>query len=188
MLGAGQAQALVVTVNGQNWNVTTFTGSYNSLTSKFQTPINGGVMPWWGNVTVANSFATAINTSLGMGNGNGGNSAGNLAMSLFFATSLTSGGTFCTPNPSCVAFRYWDSRGFVNGSSSMGGIPSGNTIDPSYNSGTGPILWAQADLITDPAPGPRPALGAAAAFGFSRKLRKRINAGTNPASSTYSLS
>jgi hypothetical protein len=37
-------------------------------------------------------------------------------------------------------------------------------------------------------PGPLPALGAAAAFGFSRKLRKRINAGTNPASSTYSLS
>ena len=36
-------------------------------------------------------------------------------------------------------------------------------------------------------PGPLPALGAAAAFGFSRKLRKRIKGGTNAVPSTYSL-
>ena len=59
VLGAGQAQALVVNVNGQNWNVTTFTGSYNANTSKFKTAANGGMMPWWGNLTLANSFALA---------------------------------------------------------------------------------------------------------------------------------
>jgi hypothetical protein len=48
VLGAGQAQAVVVNVNGQNWNVTTFTGSYNDNTSKFNTAANGGIMPWWG--------------------------------------------------------------------------------------------------------------------------------------------
>jgi len=36
-------------------------------------------------------------------------------------------------------------------------------------------------------PGPLPALGAAAAFGFSRKLRKRIKRSPNAVSSTYSL-
>ncbi len=36
-------------------------------------------------------------------------------------------------------------------------------------------------------PGPLPALGAAAAFGFSRKLRKRIKRSTNSVSNGYSL-
>ena len=40
---------------------------------------------------------------------------------------------------------------------------------------------------TAPVPGPLPALGAAAAFGFSRKLRKRIKRSNNAVSSTYSL-
>ena len=38
-----------------------------------------------------------------------------------------------------------------------------------------------------PVPGPLPALGAAAAFGFSRKLRKRIKRSFDDVSSTYSL-
>jgi hypothetical protein len=37
------------------------------------------------------------------------------------------------------------------------------------------------------APGPLPALGAAAAIGFSRKLRKRIKGSANAISSRYSL-
>ncbi|MFM7269843.1 MAG: hypothetical protein ACKOZT_14895 [Cyanobium sp.] len=38
--------------------------------------------------------------------------------------------------------------------------------------------WAQASLCTAPAavPGPLPLFGAGAAFGFSRRLRKRIQA------------
>ena len=51
VLGAGQAQAEVVPVDigqgagPQQWNVTTFTGSYNANTSKFNTAANGGMMP-----------------------------------------------------------------------------------------------------------------------------------------------
>ena len=40
---------------------------------------------------------------------------------------------------------------------------------------------------TTPVPGPLPALGAAAAFSFSRKLRKSIKRSPNAVSSTYSL-
>jgi hypothetical protein len=38
-----------------------------------------------------------------------------------------------------------------------------------------------------PVPGPLPALGAVAAFGFSRKLRKRIRGSANPVSSSYTI-
>jgi hypothetical protein len=64
-LTAGEAQALTVTVGGQQWDVTTFTGSYNDNTGKFKTPNNGGVMPWWGQVTVAAAWADALGWALG---------------------------------------------------------------------------------------------------------------------------
>jgi hypothetical protein len=44
-LSPGSAQAFVVTVGGTQYDVTTFTGSYNSDTNKFETAANGGVMP-----------------------------------------------------------------------------------------------------------------------------------------------
>ena len=156
VLGAGQAQALVVNVNGQNWNVTTFTGSYNANTSKFNTAANGGMMPWWGNLTLANSFALAVGGSLGLPIFDVGGP--------LFGTSTT--GTL-------VQTRLFNSN--TNAIASLNqNFASSSTL-------------AQAELVP-PVPGPLPALGAAAAFGFSRKLRKRINAGANPASSTYSLS
>ena len=46
VMTAGQARAVIVTVGGQDWDVTTFTGAYNDNTAKFQTAANGGVMPW----------------------------------------------------------------------------------------------------------------------------------------------
>jgi hypothetical protein len=67
-LTAGQAQAVVVTVNGQDWDVTTFTGSYDTDTSKFALPSLGGVMPWRGSSDLTNSFASAVSTSLGYPN------------------------------------------------------------------------------------------------------------------------
>jgi hypothetical protein len=65
VLGVGQAQAVVVTVDGQQWNVTTFTGTYNDNASKFNTSANSGVMPWWGSLVVAGQFATAVGDKLG---------------------------------------------------------------------------------------------------------------------------
>jgi len=53
--------------------------------------------------------------------------------------------------------------------------------------GTGPVLAFVVEDEANGAPGPLPALGAAAAFGFSRQLRKRIKRSTTAVSSSYSL-
>ena len=77
VLAAGQAQALGVRVNvgGQDWDVTTFTGGYNSNPanrSKFHMLSAGGVMPWWNDSSLAESFATAVGPSLNAPNFDGG--------------------------------------------------------------------------------------------------------------------
>ena len=45
-LSPGSAQAFVVTVGGLQYDVTTFTGSADANAVKFNTPANGGMMPW----------------------------------------------------------------------------------------------------------------------------------------------
>jgi len=168
-LSAGQAQAVVVSVNGQNWNVTTFTGTFNANTSKFATPANGGVMPWWtgvnGQFSSANSFANAVALSLGLPN------FGDIGGPLFPFSSQP-------PKP-LLAYVQEDGLG---GASTFFGCTNCNPV------GRDEIAtWAQAELVPAPAPGPLPVFGAAAAFGFSRKLRQRIKAGSNSVSSSYSL-
>ena len=147
-LAAGQAQAYVVTVGGVQYDVTTFTGTYNAYTSKFATPANGGVMPWWGGTySNASDFATAVGTNLGMGNTYVAETQGP-----WFAYANGNASAWCTvgcgPNPT-VSYVSW----MTNTSAT----------------------YAQATLYTPaPVPAPLPLFGAAAAFGFSRQLRKRI--------------
>jgi hypothetical protein len=59
ILATGQAQAVVVNVGGQNWDVTTFTGTYEANSVKFAPPPPPapGVMPWWGSQSLASHFA-----------------------------------------------------------------------------------------------------------------------------------
>jgi len=145
-LAAGQAQALVVTVGGQNYDVTTFTDSYNNSKSKFAQPPAPGVMPWWGNQGLADAFATAVGSQLGKLN-------------------------FDQFSP---WFAYEEQAGPFVGSSAYdinSQILDGAGITPTLTS-----TWAQATLKPAAVPGPLPALGAVAAFGFSRKLRNRIKA------------
>jgi len=54
------AQAILVTVNSTQHDVTTFNGNYNDNASKFATPANGGLMPWYGNQTLTEQFALAV--------------------------------------------------------------------------------------------------------------------------------
>jgi hypothetical protein len=75
VMTAGQARAVIVTVGGQDWDVTTFTGAYNDNTAKFQTAANGGVMPWWGSESLAGEFATTVSNSLGFPNLDGASSS-----------------------------------------------------------------------------------------------------------------
>ena len=166
VLTAGQAQAFVVNVGGQDYDVTTFTGSYNANTSKFATAANGGVMPWWGDEALVNEFAIKVGF-MGYPTGEPFNGAqyGGPPFAFFYTGSLVSFG------------YYWK-------------------IDPNIYFLTGQefpqrvLTYAQvasATPLAAPVPSPLPALGAAAAFGFSRKLRKRIKGSTNPVPNSYSL-
>ena len=152
-LTAGQARALVVTTySGLDYEVTTFTGSYNDNVSKFNTPTNGGLMPWWGNEDLASQFTGLVSTYFGTPNNSG------FAGPYFAFETYFSNGLYVTAQTMTPSYLF----------------PNGKTgVNPTVS-----VVWAQATLIpaTSAAnvPGPLPALGLAAAFGFSRKLRKRI--------------
>lgn len=156
VLGAGQAQAIIVNVGGQFWDVTTFSGSYSSNITKFGTAANGGMMPWWptqsspaaSSNTLANAFALAVGGGLGF------NEFGGFSGPLFAYQQPGAGG------------------GNTNVQSMVAVAPTGTTT---FNAGIFASevgTYAQAKLITTP--GPLPLFGAAAALGFSRKLRNRI--------------
>ena len=162
-LGAGEAQAIIVNVNGQDWDVTTFTGTYNDNPSKFATAANGGVMPWWGNSSLAYDFALAVRSSLGYWHPND-----------------------YPDNGPDFAYGYDDTQHghelpgwWWNGNFNFVGSSGQRTFDNT--------VWAQVAPASSAAvPGPLPALGAAAAFGFSRKLRKRIKINKG-SSATFTL-
>lgn len=65
---AGSVSAAIFTVGGQQYDITTFQGSYTVDGAKFNTASNGGSMPWWGNSSLANDFATAVQAGLGLPN------------------------------------------------------------------------------------------------------------------------
>ena len=152
-LSPGSAQAYVVTVEGVQYDVTTFTGSYDDNTSKFETAANRGVMPWWGDYALTVQFATAVGTNLGASNSYGGNTSGPAFSYQTVTAGYTFGAAWCTA--SCMSGVGIDNSNWVFGDS---------------------VVYAQATLYTAPAPapGPLPLFGAAAAFGYSRQLRKRI--------------
>ena len=158
-LSPGSAQAYVVTVGGLLYDVTTFTGSYNSNTSKFQTPANGGVMPWWGSSTLADEFATQVGSGLGQPN----NLGAPFGPVFAYATSGQN-----------LRIYYYDSRYQSPSILSYDALPPGDSF-----------TWAQVNVSAVPAP--LPLFGAAAAFGFSRKLRKRIQESRVSAGSSQPL-
>ena len=173
VLGAGQAHALAMTVNGQDWDVTTFYGTYNANISKFATPANGGVMPWFTgdagvgrrDSSLADVFATAVGSGLGFPNTglplvNPTEESGPFFAFSCETTVIESG--ICDVTTWNAIF--WDLEDVA-----VNGLVTENNL----------IAWAQATPVPAQAtsvPGPIPALGVAAAFGFSRKLRKLIKA------------
>jgi hypothetical protein len=97
----------------------------------------------------ANRFAAAVGSSLGEPNISNNGSTRSPIFAYRFDADIISG-------------RYWS----ING---RGGIYQFGAISSES------LVWAQATLYTPPAPAPLPLFGAGAAFGFSRKLRKRIH-------------
>jgi hypothetical protein len=156
-----QANAYVVTVGGVQYNVTTFTGSYNANASNFDLPANGGVMPWWGNTALASDFATQVSSFFGYPNGPGIGCATSCGPFFGYAANL---GSF--PNHFSKAYAR-TAEGPVN--------------DVVAQPQTASFTWAQVSPVTTP--GPLPLLGAAAACGFSRRLRTRIQTSRHPLAS-----
>ena len=151
-ISPGSAQAFVVTVGGVQYDVTTFTGSADNNAVKFNTPANGGMMPWYGNGSLAIDFALAVQGFFGN--------------RTVYATNY-----IFNPNPlvnTNMKGIFWDTQ--------YGTQPTPvPCLDCFTGGGTGGAyneMYAVATII--PVPAPLPLFGAAAAFGFSRKLRKRI--------------
>jgi len=164
---AGDAEAITLTVSGQQWNVTTFTGSYNDNISKFQTATNGGVMPWWGQVTDAAAWADALGWALGDPNTGNWDSPQNLRSGPAFGWSIANhpiNGDEIIYTQYVFAQPASTYPNYVISPANMGDLRSRTTI-----------TWAQA---TQPVPGPLPLFGALAAFRASRLLRKRVEAKT----------
>jgi len=123
-------------------------------------------MPWWGSPDLAYSFASAVSTSLGYPNG--GYLGPLFGQDTYFEGAV---GTYFVRTSALSNFTSAVSNGaFI--------------LD--Y-----PSVYAQATQVSSPpaadVPGPLPALGAAAAFGYSRKLRTRLNRSTKTGSGTDCL-
>jgi hypothetical protein len=148
LLSALPAAAVTVTIGVNSYDVTVFTGSYNSNTSLFQA-LSPGQMPWWGDTTgdSAAKFATEVFNQLGGGP---------------------------TPGYGPVFAYDIDAGGVVGITQSLNNLAAQNVetipLDDS-------VAYAIATPLGPPpnqVPAPLPVFGAMAAFGCSRKLRKRI--------------
>jgi hypothetical protein len=172
VLGAGQAQALVVTVDlgqgagPQQWDVTTVMGTYKNLAAQLRT------MPWWLQTNLAGEFSNKVGAAFGSPNSfpSGTNPPSftdqNRGPYFAFTDDFDEGNG--PLSPLTFSDAYWWSNG-----GNVGSNPASTTISASLNR-----TWAVAVLNNNnntPVPGPLPIFGAAAAFGFSRKLRTRIN-------------
>lgn len=82
------------------------------------------------------------------------------------------------------------SDGFILNSASLSESGSGTVVAfPTLDEGV-PFGFFGPNMATHPVatvPGPLPVLGAAAAFGFSRRLRKRVKGSIHPLTKTYKL-
>lgn len=164
-LSPGSAQALVVTVNSVQYDVTTFTGPAEGPLNavKFNTQTNGGMMPWYGNGGLAIDFALAVQG--------------------FFGNRIVCAADLNLPSQ-FVAGIFWDTQ--------YGTQPTPVPCLDSYTGGgtssaAGETYAVATELTPVSVPGPLPLFGVGAAFIFSRKLRKRIKSSTNAVSTTYSL-
>jgi hypothetical protein len=165
VLAALPSAAVSVTVNGVDYDVTFFDGSYDKYSSLFSEPPSGQ-MPWWSDPSggLALQFAFQVYDSLGSGSDAG------------------SGPVF--------AYLYDASTGTLEGW--VQSITDLNVQDIQNPSRTASIKYAilsNAIPNPEPVPSPLPVLGAVAAFRISRKLRQRVIFGTTLTShDAYSLS
>jgi len=178
VLTAGQAQALVVNVGGQDWELIPFTGTYSNnvdeMTSIPPIPpepplpecIGPGVRGVWMHSPEGKSHYRCV------------------------PDLVCIPGCLNPPPPVDPSEppKIWNPE-----ASTWFLVFNPTTGQPFFTNTLVPIdaVWTLSTPFSTssstPVPGPLPALGAAAAFGFSRKLRKRIKRSSDAVSSTYSI-
>lgn len=147
-LGHQPAAALTVQVNGADYDLAIYSGSYNNQPGYFQTPGNGGRMPWWGQPTLASDFAFA------------------LAAGLSPTPVPADGPLFATAfNGTDVEASYYD----------LSTLGSTDVINENMLFAPGSVQSYA--VLSEPAavPAPLPLFGAAAGFSAARRLRRRVS-------------
>jgi hypothetical protein len=143
LLTLAPASAVTVTIDSKEYDVDVFKGSYSGNEKLFQSPLQGGDMPWWGDSSgdLARRFAEQVFAQLGAG-----------------------------PSPGYgPVFAYERTGGTINGLAPSLSNPL-SLVEEQISAGT-PVNYTIArPLPPASVPGPLPLLGAAAAFGWSRKL------------------
>ena len=161
-LGHQPASALVVSVPGYgDFDIQVQETVFTDLNPTVST-----TMPWWGSQSAANAFAAAVGPQLGELLFNVGP---------FFAWETSGPNVFS--DVFCIGAPCFDVLGVgVGSANSVFSFDSNSPQTPPQN--TARIPWATATQVptTSSVPGPLPLLGAAAAFGWSRKLRGQLKA------------
>lgn len=150
------AHGAVVTVLGSQYDVTTTSASYSANTAFFDAlPV--GNMPWWGDLVLASNFASQVFDQLGDGYALG------YGPIFAYQFNLTT-----TPSVYGITQNTSDPNDQLD-------LDASAPLSPSTT-----YSYAFATLVSPSstgAPAPLPLLGAAAAMGWSRRLRRRISQG-----------
>ena len=163
LLQANPSQA--VTING--YDIGIFEGSL----ADFQA--SGLSSPWFGSIISATAFADAFTAEDNAQYNSVNGPYGDAYLGPLFYT-LSSPETFVAWNDGTSA-PYGDSVQFT-GSYVCGPDPLTSEEFQDYDCTASTLKWAYGTPTPPPVPAPLPLLGATAAFSFSRKLRRRVNA------------
>jgi hypothetical protein len=168
LLNSGSAKALVtangsaiinISVDEKTYKVSPFSGSYEANPAKFNSPDLGGVMPWWENEVLASKVFDAV-----------------AADPASAAWRTAYGLPFVAYSKETRISRDRDQSTRVIGFRSE--LASGGSERLAAD-GSNDFSWLEASQGRATAvPGPVPLFGAAAAFGLSRRLRRRITIGS----------
>lgn len=143
------------------------TGTWSSVGAQVS-----AASPWWGDTNLSGTLAAMLASSQVF-------SGPPNALVPPLVTQTNTFTNFLTPTNVVNANVLFAS----SSSASLGGIVNGSFWSPSTGA-TAPaflvdqntsLTWAVGSFVPDKVPAPLPLVGAAAAFGFSRRLRSRIN-------------
>ncbi len=150
------ASAVQVMVGGEIYEVTVQEIAFNDQPSLFDSPTNGGMMPWWGSPTDAEAIAAQVGGSLGP-----------LAPSQPFSDF--------GPLFAFDLIKTGPTVDFVDAVTQLI-VPPANSQFNYQATPDETLRYAVGVRVTppEPVPAPVPVLGVSIFFGWSRQLRKRL--------------